>query len=79
MHRRLTMNCNAKDHAGKGETVMALWHLIHDVRKHCQEVIERNEQWAKDNDCDIEMSDSIKGWDDMARDILAIIKNNRKG
>ena len=55
------------------DTVTLLLSVISEVREACNKVIDDNKQWAKDNDCDIEMSDSIKGWDDMARDILAII------
>ena len=63
MHRRLTMNY-AK--------------IVAEIAQACNKVIDDNKQWAKDNDCDIEMSDSIKGWDDMARDILAIIERDKE-
>ena len=68
------MDCNAKEHSEKGETVMALWHLIHDIRKYCQQVIESNEQWAKDNNVDVEMDDVRTGENAMAKDILSFVE-----
>jgi len=60
------------------DIVMQLSGVISDIRKHCEQVIESNEQWAKDNNVDVEMDDVRTGENAMAKDILSFIETNEE-
>ena len=51
--------------------------IVAEIEQLCTEVVHDNKEWVEANNQ--RMDDMINGYDNMARDILAIIKNNRKG
>ena len=51
--------------------------IVAEIAQECIKVIHDNKEWVEANKQ--RMDDMTNGYDNMARDILAIIKNNRKG
>ena len=51
--------------------------IVAEIAQECIKVIHDNKEWVEANNQ--RMDDMTNGYDNMARDILAIIKNNRKG
>ena len=51
--------------------------IVAEIEQLCRKVVHDNKEWVEANNQ--RMDDMIDGYDNMARDILAIIKNNRKG
>ena len=60
------------------DTLMMLLDVIAKIREHCEQIIESNEQWAKDNNVDVEMDDVRTGENAMAKDILSFIETNEE-